>query len=270
MQTSLGRWLGGCCEVCRDWCAQGQAPAPPGQTSAWTDERARDLAGPEPSSPPGWWPSARLCVPCRRHFAAVRHRCRSCGLQVTEGVERCGPCVADPPPFELCVCSVDYGFPWDRLIARFKFDRSPELAALLVDGLLASAQRIGTPRPQLFVPVPLSDQRLAERGYDQAWELARRLGQALGVPAQARAVVRRFDTRHQAQLSRRERLGNLRGAFAVPARMQTWVQGRHIGVVDDVMTTGATVHEVAGALRKAGAARVDLWVVARTPPDVDH
>lgn len=221
--------LGGSCEVCHGWC------------------------------------SGRLCTPCQRQFAAPRPRCRSCGLGVPDGVLHCGACLTDPPLFERCICSVDYAFPWDRLISRFKFDAAPDLATMLVAGLVATARQTLAPLPEVFVPVPLSDERLAERGYDQAWELARRLGRAWKVPACARAVVRRFDARHQVQLSRRERLANLRGAFAVPTALRARVQGRHIGLVDDVMTTGATAHEAASALQAAGATRIDLWVVARTP-----
>ena len=214
------------------------------------------------------WTSGRLCPPCREHFGAAHLRCESCGLRVPGSVLRCGACLHDPPPHGRCICSVDYAFPWDRLISRFKFQQAPELSRLLVDNLLATARRAGAPRPDLFVPVPLSDERLAERGYDQAWELARRLGTALRVPTQARILVRRFDARHQAQLSRRERLSNLRGAFTVPTAMRQRVQGRHVGLVDDVMTTGATAQEATGALLAAGASRVDVWVVARTPaPD---
>lgn len=159
----------------------------------------------------------------------------------------------------------DYAFPWDRVIARFKYHDAPELAALLVDGLLEARQAAATPLGDAFVPVPLSAARLAERGYDQAWELARRLAPALQRPTWPRALQRRFDHPAQATLSRRERLANLRGAFSVPADALAQVQGRHLVLVDDVLTTGATAHEAALTLRRAGAARVDLWVLARTP-----
>lgn len=148
---------------------------------------------------------------------------------------------------------------------RFKFNQAPELRLLLVDQLLAAARSVSAPVPQRFLPVPLSDERLAERGYDQAWELARELGRALRVPADPRLVIRRHDARRQASLSRRERLANLRGAFSVAPAQRHLVEDCHIGLVDDVMTTGATVDEVTRTLLDAGAARVDVWVLARTP-----
>lgn len=226
--------LGGCCEVC------------------------------------GSWDGGRLCTACRSRFAAPIPRCRCCGLALPPGVPLCGGCVREPPAFERCHCAVDYGFPWDRVIGRFKYGATPELAPVLVDTLLRAARLQQAELPDLFAPVPLSPQRLAERGYDQAWELARRLGRALRVPARARVLQRRFDARHQAELSRRERLANLRGAFHVPPLRRPAVAGRHVALVDDVLTTGATAQEAAAALRAAGARRVDLWVVARTPePDFD-
>jgi ComF family protein len=214
------------------------------------------------------WQAGGVCGPCQTRFAALQPRCRSCALPVPEGVPRCGSCLHDPPPHLRCLCAVDYAFPWDRLATRFKFGAAPELAQVLSALMVEAARRQTMDRPELFVPVPLSNQRLAERGYDQAWELARRLGGALQVAARPQVLVRRFDSRQQSQLSRRERQANLRGAFTVPASMKTRVVGRHVGLVDDVMTTGATAHEATAALLAAGARRVDLWVAARTPaPD---
>jgi ComF family protein len=115
------------------------------------------------------------------------------------------------------------------------------------------------------VPVPLSAARLAERGYDQAWELARALARGLDRPAWPRALERRFDARPQTRLSRRDRQANLRGAFGPGGLPPERLAGCHVALVDDVLTTGATAAEAARALLAAGAARVDLWVVARTP-----
>jgi ComF family protein len=215
------------------------------------------------------WSRARLCTDCTGRFATSGARCETCGLAIAAGLTRCNDCLREPPPFTCCVCAVDYQFPWDRLIHRFKFQQSPELAALLVEPLLAVARQRASPRPELFVPVPVSDMRLRQRGYDQAWELTRRMAQALTVAAHARALVRPVDRTRQSALGRTARLANLRGAFNVPLSARSVVQGRHVGLVDDVMTTGATAHAAAAALLSAGAARVDLWVVARTPAPGD-
>lgn len=186
-----------------------------------------------------------------------------------QGVTSCGACLHDPPPFDRCLCAHDYAFPWDRLIMRFKFDQAPELAGLLCDGLLEAARVEQLTLPQAFVAVPLSARRLAERGYDQAWQLARLLGRRLHRPAHARLLQRHFDSPQQSRLSRRGRLANLRGAFGVEPGMRSQLAGRHLALVDDVLTTGATAHAAATALRDSGATQVDLWIVARTPaPDL--
>jgi ComF family protein len=198
-------------------------------------------------------------------LATVTPRCRRCGLRVPVGMPECTDCRREPPPFAGCVCAVDYGFPWDRLIGRFKYEQAPELAALLSTALATAAEQAAAAPPQAFVALPLSPARLRERGYDQAWELARRLGAHFGLPAHARMLERRFDGRPQAELTRAQRLRNLQGAFVVPASARPAVEGRHLALVDDVMTTGATAQEAARALLAAGAAQVDLWVVARTP-----
>ena len=121
------------------------------------------------------------------------------------------------------------------------------------------------PRPELLLPVPLSQTRLRERGYNQAWELAQRAGRALHCAADATLLLRVIDTPHQLALPPDKRVGNVRGAFAVDARRRGELTGRSVTVVDDVMTTGATAAEIARVLLKAGAAEVRISVVARTP-----
>lgn len=209
------------------------------------------------------WGSARLCADCRGRFAAPVARCASCALRLGGGAVRCGECVRQPPPQQHAVCVADYDFPWDRLIADFKFQGRVDLAGTLAT-LLADASA-DVPPPDLVLPVPLAPRRLAERGYNQAWELARRVARRRGVPARADVLLRAVETAHQADLPRAERLANLRAAFVVDARRRERLQGRRVALVDDVMTTGATVREAAAALLRAGAAAVDVWVLARTP-----
>jgi ComF family protein len=163
---------------------------------------------------------------------------------------------------------VDYGFPWDALITRFKFHRGLDLAPALAALLADSVRRAAAPLPSLVVPVPLGPQRLRERGYNQAWELTRRIARALRCPADARLLLRTVDTPHQLSLAREERARNVQGSFAIDARQAHRLQGIDVALVDDVMTTGATARAAASTLLQAGAARVSVWVVARTPaPD---
>ncbi|HNU11824.1 MAG TPA: ComF family protein [Rubrivivax sp.] len=213
----------------------------------------------------GGWTRAGLCAGCRERFCVPVARCARCAIVLPAALPCCTDCLREPPPFERCICVADYGFPWDRLISRFKYGSAPELAGPLAAALQAAADAAGMPPPQAFVALPLSARRTAERGYDQAWELASRLGRRSARPAHARALERQRDATPQARLPRAQRQRNLDGAFSVPAGAIASVRGCHLALVDDVLTTGATARAAATALLAAGAARVDVWVVARTP-----
>ncbi len=209
------------------------------------------------------WGAASLCGDCVTRFAAAVPRCGRCALRLGAAAAACGQCLRDPPPFECTVCVADYDFPWDRLIADFKFHGRAELAGTLA-ALLATAVDPLAP-PDLVLPVPLAPRRLAERGYNQAWELARRVARTHHLAARADVLTRPLESLHQADLTRAQRLANLRAAFVVGPRARDLLRGRRVALVDDVLTTGATAREAARVLLQAGAAAVDVWVLARTP-----
>jgi len=211
------------------------------------------------------WDGAALCRWCEQRFAAPVARCSRCGLRTATPTEMCGACLQDPPPFDGCVVALDYAFPWDRLIADFKFDGQVELAAPLAARLLDAILMARQPLPDWVLPVPLGPRRLAERGYNQAWELARRVARGLGRRADARLLERPLDGPQQAGLDLARRRRNLRGAYVLDLSRRLSLQGRHVALVDDVMTSGATLREAAAALRRGGVARVDAWALARTP-----
>ena len=255
-----------------------------------SEARVADAGNPEAERLPrrrGWpslcavchgWGTQRVCADCVQRFAAPVPRCTGCALQVPAGVARCGACLTDPPPFEHSVAAVDYAYPWDSLITHFKFHAALDLAPALAHGLADAVLRsdaVGhvnppSPRqpalqPPLLLPVPLSDARLRERGYNQAWELARRVARLLRYPADARLLLRVRDTPHQLAFPPAERAGNVRAAFAVEPRRSAELRGRRVALIDDVMTTGATAAEITRVLLQAGAAQVQVWAVARTP-----
>ncbi len=180
----------------------------------------------------------------------------------------CGACVHQPPPFTCSIAAVDYAFPWSGLVAAFKFHAALDLANALA-GLLTDAVRASdAARPSLLLPVPLSAQRLSERGMNQAWELARRVGASLGIQARADVLRRLMDTPHLADLPRAQRAARIRGAFGVAPGQTGRLRGRCVALIDDVMTSGATATEATRVLLAGGAAEVAIWVVARTPaPD---
>lgn len=211
------------------------------------------------------WGRRRVCALCVARFAPLLPRCGRCAIEVPAGTGLCGACLTDPPPFERTLAAVDYAHPWDGLITQFKFHSALDLAPALTQRLLDTVRRAAESAPALLVPIPLSAERLRERGYNQAWELARRLARALNCSADTSLLLRVKDTPHQVALAPDKRAGNVHAAFAVEPRRRAELAGATVTLVDDVMTTGATVAEAARVLRLAGAARVDVWVVARTP-----
>jgi ComF family protein len=239
MRPLLAHWrqrAGGRCVVCRGWCGGG------------------------------------LCAWCSARFAIDRPRCAGCALPlspssagpVNDADPRCLRCRLAPPPWSRAVTGVDYGYPWDRPLADLKFHQRLEPVAALLQPLLARLRDVHATDVRV-VAVPLSRERLRERGYNQSWELARRLARALALEARADALFRARDTVHQLGLHRDARAANLQGAFVVMPRNAAWVRGARIALVDDVLTTGATAHAATRTLRAAGARDVQVWVVARTP-----
>jgi ComF family protein len=177
------------------------------------------------------------------------------------GALPCATCLRQPPSLDAAHAAFVYAFPLDRLLPRFKFHR--DLAAgRLLSAAMASAFA-PLPRPDALLPIPLHRARLRERGYDQALELARPLARALSLPLCQGLLLRARATTPQSRLHADDRQRNLRGAFvACPTDAPL---PRHVALVDDVMTTGATLHAAATALRRAGVVRVDAWVAARVP-----
>lgn len=215
------------------------------------------------------WARQRLCDSCVDRFAAPRPRCVRCAIGVPAGVATCGACLKQPPPFACTIAALDYDHPWAELVRRFKFDAAVDLADMLSLRLLEAVQRSDVAQPDWLLPVPLAAERLRERGYNQAWELARRVGRALGCAHDARLLLRMIDTPHQLALPPERRAANVRGVFALEPRRRREIAGRNVAIVDDVMTTGATAAELAHTLLGAGAQTVQVWVLTRTPRPED-
>jgi ComF family protein len=203
-----------------------------------------------------------LCAACDADLPRLGGAlCPRCAVPSTAGAI-CGRCLSHPPRFDATVAALEYRFPADVLVQALKFRGELALAALLARLLEEGIDR--GPPVHFIVPVPLAAQRLRERGYNQALEIARHLARATGAQLALDACERTRDTPAQMGLPWAERAANLRGAF----RAQRSLDGATIAVLDDVMTTGATLNEIAGALKRSGAAYVVNWVVARTfPPD---
>jgi len=200
-----------------------------------------------------------LCVNCAQMLPWNQTACHRCAMPLPQHGQTCGQCLRHPPPLACVHAALVYAFPLERLIPRFKFHHDLAAGRLLA-GLMGDALT-SAERPQALLPVPLHPARLRQRGYDQALELARPLARRLGIPLLPDALVRTRDTAAQSELDAASRRRNLRGAFAVKATALP----AHVALIDDVMTTAATLHAAARTLRRAGVARVDAWVCARTP-----
>ncbi len=201
-----------------------------------------------------------LCPACDADLPRLAGTlCPRCALP-SPGSALCGRCLADAPHYDATVAALAYRFPADTLVHALKFRSQLALAPLMGDLLIEAIRE----RIDLVVPVPLSRERLRERGYNQAAEIARHVARERRARLELTVVARERNTRAQADLPWSDRARNVRGAF----RCERSLDGAAIAVIDDVMTTGATLDELAATLKRAGAARVVNWVVARTfPPD---
>ena len=201
-----------------------------------------------------------LCPACADTLPWNRHACPRCAIPLPQAEALCGECLRRPPPLAHAHAACVYGFPLDRLVPRFKFHHDLAAGRLMAELLCESLA--DAPRPDAIVPVPLHASRLRKRGYDQALELAKPVARELGIPLLADALQRIRATAPQSELDAGARQRNLRRAFAVRSGA---VLPAHVVLIDDVMTTGATLNAAAKILLHAGVARVDAWVCARVP-----
>lgn len=201
---------------------------------------------------------AQFCEECEADLPWLpRGRCAVCALPLATGVV-CGACLKRPPRFDRVAAAFAYRFPVDALIHAFKYGRRLALAQPLGVRLARAVER----DVDAIVPMPLAPGRLAERGFNQALEVARVVARRTGIPLLHSACRKVVETPPQAALPWDARARNVRRAFVCDADFD----GRRVAVVDDVLTTGATLNELARVLRRAGAAEVVGWVVARTLP----
>jgi ComF family protein len=202
-----------------------------------------------------------LCSICERSLPYLDAACRICArpLPVSAAGQVCGHCQQSPPSYDYSFAAFRYASPIDRLVQDLKYHRRLDLARVL-GGLLA--ERLAAhrwPWPDRLIPVPLHRARLRERGFNQALELARPAARRFGLVLDPWAAVRIRPTPPQAGLSLAQRRRNLRGAF----RATVSLEGEHVVVLDDVMTSGSSLESLAHCLKKAGAKTVGVWVLAR-------
>ncbi|MDU6925803.1 DNA utilization protein GntX [Franconibacter helveticus] len=212
-----------------------------------------------PLARPGWG----VCSRCAKHLQPSPH-CPQCGLPAAHSRLPCGRCLQKPPPWQRLVYISDYAAPLSGLVHRLKFQRQTALAAslarLLLINVLREKRTVGLPPVDSIISVPLHRRRAWRRGFNQSALLAKPLARWLGCRYEAHAISRIRETAVQHRLSARLRRRNLKNAF----RLELPVRGLHIVIVDDVVTTGSTVAQIARLLLQHGAATVQVWCLCRT------
>lgn len=212
------------------------------------------------------WQPDPICACCLTTWRHARRRCLRCAIDLPHDRQDtvCQACEDQSPEFDRAIVAVDYGGPWPGMLTRLKFQGATALAKPLGQ-LLADAVQPRRGATSLIVPVPLSSRRLRERGYNQAWLLARQVGAHLGIPAHPNLLERTHHTQRLMSLSAEDRMLHIKEAFQVNEQHALALRNRHVAIVDDVMTTGATLNACARTLLETGAKSVSAWVVARTP-----
>lgn len=203
-----------------------------------------------------------LCQDCFENLPRFDRRCFQCAARLPETHKFdliCGDCQIRRPAFDRTLAFYEYRDSMRYLIGQLKFHRQYSVARLL--GLLIAGELIKQDDlPEAIIPVPLHPKRYQERHFNQSLEIAKTVSAKLKIPLFAKHCVRQRNTAHQTQLSKNERLKNMRNAFSIAEV----IPAQHVAILDDVMTTGSTLHELAAVLKKSGVQRVDAWVCART------
>jgi ComF family protein len=205
-----------------------------------------------------------LCRDCAAGLPRNELACSVCAepLPATDEATRiCGECLLDPPAFDAGFVPFRYAYPLDHLVRGLKFRGELACGRALGQVFARCVLERGEPLPETIVPVPLAPRRYRERGYNQATELALAIRAVTGVSVTTELVIRQRDTPEQAGLDRSARRTNVKGAFTALAPLRA----RRVAILDDVVTTGSTVRELACVLRQAGAEHIVVWAIARTP-----
>lgn len=206
-----------------------------------------------------------LCVDCEAELPWLREYCRQCALPLPSQQALCADCTHQPPLFSKVITPFEFVFPVDTLISRFKYQQNwpyGQLLSVVLSQHLNYYFEEGGPRPDLILAVPLAKRRQRQRGYNQAQMVCDTLSARLQLQNPTQVLVRSRETVSQQGLNAKARRDNLRNAFQLTEPAQ--VSNKHIALVDDVLTTGTTCSTISGLLLKHGAARVDVYCLART------
>ena len=216
------------------------------------------------------WSHQTICESCLALYARPQPRCWTCAARLPLDLigkprPQCGRCLREPPPLDRTVAALDYRFPWDGLLQHYKYHQALDLRESLLERLNIALNAADVDAPDWLLPVPVSAARLRERGYNQAHELARALARRRSLCCEPDLLLRLHHKERQAGLKLEARVANVRGVFAVDPLRGAKLRGTSVALLDDVMTSGATLFELAGVLLQHGVMSVQAWVIARTP-----
>lgn len=201
-----------------------------------------------------------LCTECEADFPSIMFSCRQCGIPLPDpAAPVCGQCLKQPPHFDNALIPYYYQTPLPRLITQLKFSHSMQLLPLLAHAWLSRVDLPEHSLPECIIPVPLHTSRLRERGFNQSLELAKIISAPLGIRLESRICHRIIATESQSGLDAGARKRNIRNAF----RVTDTPHYRHVAIMDDVVTTGSTLNELARMFKKSGIEVVDIWAIAR-------
>lgn len=207
-----------------------------------------------------------LCAPCEQDLPwLTTGACPRCAMPLRSATNECGHCLQQALPFNNMLTLFYYRPPLDHLIAGFKFQQQLVYGRVLSELLLQRVQDWyrDKPLPDCIIPVPLHPQRLRERGYNQALELARPIAKELKIKLDVKSCQRVKATLAQSNLPAADRVSNIKHAFVIAADLRT----KHIALLDDVVTTGCTITELSCELQAVGVKQIDVWCCARTVPE---
>ena len=205
-----------------------------------------------------------LCSNCQSELPYLsQEQCHRCALPLPSDTALCPECLASPPAFDSTLACFHYQPPVAQWIHNFKYQGNLGTGRLLLSELRQNIQTSEAPLPDLLVPIPMPRLRQWQRGFNQTQWLARQLSKSFNIPV-CQALYAASTQQTQAGQPRKNRLKNKRHGFTIPMKKAVQLHGKYIALIDDVMTTGATLRNASKILKDSGACRVDLWIIART------
>lgn len=203
-----------------------------------------------------------LCNACRQDILGDLRLCFLCARPLYHSMPVCSQCSKSPPLVDRVITAFSYNFPVNNLVKKLKYSQKIIIAQLLAEQLSGRILKASTNLPGCIIPVPLHPCRYITRGFNQALEIANILGKRLSIPVDSHLLARSRNTRAQFDLKPFQRKQNIKNAFRLVRKPEI----ESVAIVDDVMTTGATINEITRILKKSGIKRVEAWVCATTDP----